>query len=527
MATVREKKAQFDNMWGNRWARRTGKTSDTLLLGEEATIRMANELGRGVQAMIAIPVQKKIGGVIVPLAKKLFADAPKGYAPEWRTTGQGFHEHLYIPALESRIILVGTDHHADALRGSWLDWFAFTEAGFASLGLASDYVSIIQPQFQGLPHAFALIETSEPDVFDHDFNTIFRPDCEARGAFYSMTITDNTSLTPQEIEDEIRRTGGRESAACKRELFNEVEPDPDAVVIPEFDEEVHVVEPQDWPRPEYAYAWEGMDPGWTDPFGLVGGYLDWKRQCFVIEFAWMKSNASTDEVVEVTQGFERKLWGTEHATKHNRVPNQPLQRIAHAERTGLGKVWEAPQRALTYWDPSSWSLKPNPFARISDVNNRFIGDLNKDHAMNCRAAEKEPGSAEADLQHLRSMFHDRDPETGCPKIVILRNGKTDQLIQQLRSGRWVLRDGVHKVDWARSPLLGHLDCLAALKYLARDVRFNRNPFPPDVRDPNAPNLLVPDHLMPKQAGKPAVRPGQNRFGGGGGYKPGGGGYRPR
>jgi hypothetical protein len=246
----------------------------------------------------------------------------------------------------------------------------------------------------------------------------------------------------------------------------------------------------------------------------------------VFQFAWQKSNASTGEVVQVTQGFERGMWGTEHATPETRKANNPLIAIAGAEHTGRGKIWEAPEKSLTYWDALSWTLKPNPFARISDIHSRFIMDLNKDYAMSVRAAEKEPGSADADLQHMRTLFAARN-ENGSPKIVILRNGHTDRLIEQLRSGRWRLRDGVHKVDWERSKLLGHLDCLAAAKYLLRDTRWTRNPNPPVHRDPNQPNMLVPDHLMPKAAGKPVAKLGQNRFGGGGGYKPGGGGYRPR
>lgn len=518
--------AQFDNLWLNEWSRRVGKTVCTLLKVHEHSTRYFNRTGLGAIGMIAIPVQKKIGGVLVPLCDDIFSDAPEGYKPEYRGSGHGLHEHLYIPATRTRIVLVGTDEHPNALRGTYLDMFAYTEAAFAKPGLYVTHVTRIKDQFQQRPHAWALYESSTPEIPDHDFNTKFKPDAQARGAYRAMVITDNTSLTPIEIEDEIRYSGGRNSDECKRELFNESEPDPDTVVIPEFDELVHVVEPCDWPTPAYALAWEGMDPGITDPFGLVGGYIHWARQTSVIQFAWMKSNASTGEVVEVTKGFERKLWGTDHATPDTRAANQPLINIAHAERTGLGKVWEAPEAALTWWDQKTWTLKPNPYARISDIANRFILDLNKDYAMAVRAAEKEPGSADADLQHLRTLFAARN-ENGTPKIVILRNGKTDRLIEQLRSGRWRIRDGVHKVDWERSKLLGHLDCLAALKYAARDWRFQRNPNPPEVRDPYAPNLLVPEHLMPKQAFKPAApKLGHQRFGSKG-YKPNGGGYTPR
>lgn len=507
LARMTELGAQYDNMWLNRWSRRVGKTSDDLLLAQESATRYAIATGHGARGMIAIPVQKKIGGIIVPLARSLFSDAPKGYAPEHRTSGAGLHEHLYIPAIETRIILVGIDNHPRALAGTDLDFFIGCEFGFADFGMADQYESIIQPQFQGRPWAWSLIESSEPEIPDHDFNKRFKPDCLARKAYWSMNIEDNTSLPRAEIDKEIRRMGGRNAPACKRELFNEVDADPEVMIVPEFDEDVHAVDPQWFPQPQHALAWEGHDPGTTDPQGLVGGYLDWDRQQLVIQFAWQEPNASTGRVVAVTQGFERKLWGTEHADAWHRANGEPLQHIAHAEKTGMGQVWFAPERSLTYWDDATETLRPNPFARISDIDNQFIIDLNKDHAMGIRAAEKGPGSADADLQFLRNLFEERHPDTGKPLIVILKNGKTEHLIQQLRSGRWRMRDGVHKVDWERSKLLGHCDCIAALKYMVRDVRWNRKPHPPKHRDLNAPGILVPDSLKRDSNSVTMSRPG--------------------
>jgi hypothetical protein len=517
---MRDLGAQYDNMWVNRWSRRVGKTACTLLLAHEASTRFALAHGRGAEGMIAIPVQKKIGGVLVPLTKTLFADAPKGYAPEYRGSGQGKHEHLYIPAIEARIVLVGINEHPRALAGTYLDFFGGTEFGFTEPGMADEYTSIIQPQFQHRPWAWALIESSEPEVIDHDFNTVFTPDAQARKAYWSMVITDNTSLTPEQIEDEIRRTGGRlgrEHPTCKRELFNIVAPDPETMVCPEFDGEIHVVDPADWPTPEHALAYVGMDPGTTDPFGLVGGYLDWMRQVFVFQFAWQKPNASTGEVAERTRALEAEFWGTEHATPNTREPNKPLHRIGNARYTGGGKVWDPPQQSLTYWDEATWTLRPNPFSRISDVHNRFILDMNRDYAMAVRAAEKEPGSAEEDLQYLRMLCAARN-ESGLPKIVILDNGHTEPLIQQFRSLRWKMRDDVHKVDWQRSKLLGHGDCFAAAKYLVRDIRWTRNPFPPEIRDLNSPDLHVPKAVRERASGA-GTRIAPPRVLGGGGYKP--------
>jgi hypothetical protein len=505
---MRELGAQYDNMWVNRWSRRVGKTSDSLLLAEEGSIRYANRTGEGAIGMVAIPVQKKIGGVLVPLTKVLFKDAPKGYFPEYRSSGNGLHEHLYIPAIESRIVLVGIDNHPRALAGTYLDFFVGTEFGFTDPGMADEYTSIIQPQFQGRPWAWSLIESSEPEMPDHDFNRVFKPDAQIRNAWWSMQLTDNTSLTPEEIEDEIRRTGGRNHPTCKRELFNEVEVDPEQMIVPEFNEAVHVVRPEDWPAPQFALAYEGIDPGTSDPLGYVAFYVDYKLQTIVVQRAFMKPNMSTGEFVQdIVRPTEHKYWGTELETPERRDQRRQessdfvaMQRIANAEYTPAGKVWTAPHGSMVYWDQANQTLRANPFSRISDVAKRFIIDLNRDYGLAVRAAEKEDGSAEADREYLRELFRARHTHNGAPKIVILDNGETTQLIQQLRSGMWKLREDVHKVDWTRSKLLGHCDCIAALKYAVRDVRWRFDPRPPEHIDLNAPGIYVPPKVRQNQYG---------------------------
>lgn len=506
--------AQFDNMYLLRCARRTRKTSWSLAKGYEAAVRHYNAVKAGerrgaspsARGMVAIPVQKKIGGVLVPLTEVIFADAPEGWFPEHRGSGGGEHEHLYIPAVDARIRLVGINEHPRALAGSYLDFFIGTEIGFAEPGFHETYTNIIQLQFQKRPWAFSIIESSEPEILDHDFNLKFKPDAQLRGCFVSMTIYDNTTLTEEEIEDEIRRTGGPDAAATKRELLNIAEPDPETQVIKHFDESVHVVDPADYPMPEFALAYEGYDPGTSDPLGYVALYFDYLRQQIVFQYAYMKAGMSTGELVDdIVRPTERRLWGTELEELEKRQKKRDeslpviLQRIAGAEETPGGKVWAAPPGTLTYWDPNTWTLRANPVARVSDTHARFIIDLNRDYGLAVRPAEKEDGSAEADLEYLDELFRRRHPD-GRPLIVILNNGETVQLIQQLRSGRWKTRDDVHKVDWQRSKLLGHLDCLAAAKYVVRDVKWKRDPRPPEFRDLNQPNIYVPERIKQKMRG---------------------------
>jgi hypothetical protein len=348
------------------------------------------------------------------------------------------------------------------------------------------------------------VESSTAKVADCEFNVEFREDAKLRGAYRLHPITDNTSLTDDDIDQEERRSGGKHSAQCRRELYCELTRDPDDMVVPEFDEAVHVVDPALIQRPPYAFAHVGFDPGTTDPHGLVWLYFDWMHQCIVVEGAWARSNASTGTIAATTQRMENMLWGAGHRAPGERVRELSIR---DATLTGSGKVWEAPQTALTWWDPAEYSLKPNPYSRVSDIDNQFVLDMNTDFGMNVRKAAKGPGSKEADTEHLRMLFEARPR-----KIVILKNGHTEPLIMQLRSGEWNTDETGHRTDWKRTKTLGHLDCIAALKYVVRDILWTRNPNMPAFVDPNKLDHHVPDEIRDRARGISAG----NTYGGRGG-----------
>lgn len=500
--------ALFDNLWVDECGRRYGKTIKWLVTDVEEMLRRP-----GCRGMIATPLQSSIGGIIVPLTKRLFADAPREYYPRFVTTHEGDGMGLYIESTDSFCKLIGLDKHPDKTRGQFLDFCHITEAAFVK-DLDGLTTEVIMPQFRFRPWAWMADESSTAKAPDCDFNRVYRADAMLRGTYRKHPIEDNTQLTEDEIEREYRRSGGRGSARARRELGCEEIRDADEMVVPEFDESVHVVHPDAWPRPKHALAHVGLDPGVTDPFGMVWLYFDWPRQCIVVEGAWQRANASTGEVVRVTHEFERELWGSSHRGAGER--RRELS-IRDAMTTADGKVWEAPDDGLTYWDETEWSLKPNPYSRVSDIANRFILDMNTDYGMNVRPAEKSPGSKEADTEHLRMLFSSRPV-----KIVILRNGRTELLIQQLRSGMWNTDETGHRTDWQRSRTLGHLDCLAALKYVVRDVNWQRNPNPAPVIDPSLQDRYVPPELRARARGQRVSETfggrGQHSFARGRGYR---------
>jgi hypothetical protein len=486
-AVVEAQGALFDNLWVDECGRRYGKTVQWLVRDVEEAIRRP-----GCRGLIACAFQKNIGEIIVPLTKVLFENAPDGYFPEYHSTKGAEHECLVIPATGSIIKLVGIDKHPDATRGQFLDFAHVSEGAFVK-GLEELVTATIMPQFIGRPWAWIAIESSTAKMPDCDFNRVFRVDAQARGAYRKHTIGENTTLTEEEIAKEERRCGGKGSPVARRELWCEETRDPDDMVVPEFDETYHVVDPADWPMPKYALAYVGIDPGTTDPLGLIFAYTNWERGTLVIQADWMKPNASTGEVAGVIRATELDLWGSDH--KEPGEKGRDVRLVAPAT-TGAGKVWVPPEGSLTYWDVGSRTLRPNPYIRTSDIANRFILDLNTDHGLDVQKADKGPGSADADIQNLRMLFQYKN-KNGWPRIAILKNGRTENIIAQLRSGMWNTDDNNHRTDFVRTKALGHLDCLAALKYLAREARPNRNPNRPDVVDMHNSEVHIPDRLREK------------------------------
>lgn len=488
---IKARKAKYDNCFVLEAGRKYGKTGAALVLGVQEAIRRP-----GSKGMIATPFANSIATIVVPLINEIFADAPEGYRPEHLTTNveTGDHHSLYIPATKSSIRLRGLDLHTKALRGPWLDWLIVTEAAFCN-DLGGVLRSEIYPMMQKRPWAWILLESSTAKEKDHPFNTEFREDAELRTgddlgtAYKKYTIRDNTRLSEDEIELEVQRSGGPEHPTALRELFCiQVRDDQDAV-IPEFDESTHCVARP--PRPQHAYALVGMDPGRRDPFGLVFGYLDFERQVFVIEVAFgghRMCNRGTTELAQIIKETEQTLWGAKHREAGEGFS---MTEIMGAVYTGDNRCWESPEAAFTYWDHNTWGFKPNPMVRVSDVEVSTQIDMHADHDLIIATAEKKKGSKDADLAHLSTLFATGrieiiECEPDCPhKMCCL------PLIQQLRSGVW----NKTRTDYARTPTLGHLDSVMALKYMARRIPWTaRAPFPPRLRDPNAPDIHMPEHM---------------------------------
>lgn len=469
-------------------AKRFGGTTGLLWMLAELGVERPGAWMRFTSAF-----QRSIDEIIGAVVPQCFATAPDGCTPRYfgkrgpRPAGLYFPEQG--PMAGARIALAGLDQNPNALRGQANDFDVISEAAFVG---KLDYTlrNVIYHQYQGRPHARAVVESSAPKDLDTDWEIIYLPDAKRRRAFFSATIEDNPRLSRAEKDEFIAANGGRGHPDCEREYFNVIQGDPTLRVFPEF-KESHVVNAV---RPHYAYAVTAADPGLTHQFGLVFGYYDFDRAVSVIQDSWGESNASTRKVAVIIAAREYDLWGRwppyemrlvplfsegKHegwrellagdrceklAEKLHKMANTaPEQRPTHERFPGQW-VTNQPEGHFCFFDGKRFNV--NPRMRVSDIDARYIRDVDAEFGLRFSPANKKD-SLEARTNLMRNSF-------GSGRLEILKSAGV--VIDHCRAAKW----NSQRTKFAEHPVHGHFDVAAAGLYFNRGIQDLRNlrPHPP-------------------------------------------------
>jgi len=210
-------------------SRRWGKSYLGVTMALEDCIRTD-----GIQVAIIGPNLKQTRAIILPIIKKIAADAPEGFIKETKS-------ELRWQVGKSTLIVAAFDTALESLRGLEL-WNVYLE----ETGLAHpdnyDYTlkSVIYPtlmhakKHKGAGRIHHL--TTPAKEIDHPFHTQTLSKCKANGALFVMDITTNPLLTRDEIDEEIEILGGSDSVHTQRELFCRIVRDSSITVCPEFNE---------------------------------------------------------------------------------------------------------------------------------------------------------------------------------------------------------------------------------------------------------------------------------------------------
>jgi hypothetical protein len=472
--------AEFDDVFAHEAGRRVGKTFLWIVVALENAIQRD-----GAIITCATAFQKDIGEIIVPIVNVIARDAPDDMRPRYRGSQEEKHAGIYLPKNGSVIKLVGVDRHPDGLRGRFSDGMFFSEAGFIKR-LDDLLRSVVLSQFQRRPWACCVLESSTPKMPDHDFSRVFVPDAKLRGAYVMQTLDANKAISLKEKEKAIRQAGGRGHPTCEREYYCEATRDPEVMVVPEFDERLHVVASQ---TPKHALAYTAADPGQADMFALVFAHYDFARAKLVVSRSWARRGTTTRQVAAVTAHYEHLLWGR---WPDEKLAALPVRRVADADGwrellRGIDGVDDArceelhrmantagkerpplawrgkrpPDGVLTAWDGREFQQAPSE--RRTDVDLRLIQDLRSEYGIAFQNTAKD--NAAAQLNALRDAI-------GAGLIEF--SPAAGPVIEHVKGAIW----NAKRTGYERSTVHGHYDALAALVYLWRNVRRDQNPVAP-------------------------------------------------
>lgn len=444
-------------------ARRWGKTFLVALILIEDLIRNKRWIKTYGTAAF-----KDLADIVIPMIDELCEDAPSDVKPLFHSSFRGIDNVYVFPSTGSQLKLVGLDKQRMGQRGRASHGMAITEASRVPK-LAPLIGSKIYPLFQRRKKATLILESNAPDDPEHDFDRIFVPDAEKRGAYVFRDIDDNKAISEEEKQEFLDASDAIDPEITQLEYYGKRIRSPKRMVCAEFDLKRHVVPMPVFPK--YAYAFTFMDPGEEDPLGLVWAYWDFERCKLVCVRSYCESNMRTPACAEMIKEVEQDFWSTPRIHGPEDINKAPKYHNFHHSK---GWKFVAPPHALTYWDGKMF--KPNPAARVSDIDAHMLGDLAVLHDIGFDKAEKY--NAESAQGQLRTAFAQ-------DMIEIVED--SGPLAQQCQRGVWQLDKEGRRVGWARSPALGHLDAYACLVYGWRKVQHYRylNPNPPAVTDRKA------------------------------------------
>lgn len=259
-----------------------------------------------------------------------------------------------------------------------------------------------------------LICSTTPALTPGHDSTQVRLHCQLRDRYFRRDVY-NCSLYPPEriakIRDDLEKTN---PISWRREYELSDEADSSRLVIPEFNEKLHVID--SYKRPEFYGWYVFMDLGFDDYTHILFVVYDFDERLLVVEDEICVHNKTTDEVAYLIKTKEREL---EHITK--------------------------------------------PRHRISDNNPQQLHELSINHSIHF--SPKAEYDRDASINRLRV-------EMGRGRIRI--KSKCKQLISQLKYGI----KNKKGTDYERIEGLGHLDGIDALRMGIRMVNYEENPYPP-------------------------------------------------
>jgi hypothetical protein len=386
-------------------SRQWGKTTTVLSLVLEE-LRTFKRNGNVKSAFWFEPNKNQARDIIQPEMDNMQRDCPSKYRFKWRTT-----DSYYEGPNGSRLYIRGVNEDkGESSRGKHTDIIVADEFGSWR---DPNYVleQVLRPMLLTTGGPLITVSTPPPDLGHLYYAMKHRALIENR--FIQKTIYDNEALSQDRIEEIKSQCGGAHTAAWRREYLCEAVTEPERLVIPEYNSDVHEIE-DDTQYPQAFDTYVGMDLGYNDHTAIIFSYYDFLNRTLVIDDELLVNGANSQEITEKAKLKERSLWG----------PRPPTKRICDND---IQQIYD-----------------------MATMCGYQVLPTRKDEKL-------------AAINALRVRFSQG-------KIKIKKRCTT--LRYQLKTGIWNER----RTDFQRSAGRGHLDAIAALVYLNRNIDEHLNPY---------------------------------------------------
>jgi hypothetical protein len=418
---------------------------------------------------------------IITNIESILEDCPQDLAPVFKQRYKGTRAHFRWPH-GAALKLVGIDEDPKGLRGPGLHGGVIGEAAFVAK-LKPTIGGEIYPQMQRYPEATLMLESSAPKDLDHDFDTVFKPSCEARKAYVFMTIHDNTAISEETKQEYLDAAREIDPVDAEREYLGKRVRSKQLTVFPEFDRAAHVL--AEFEMPKHGLALTSYDPGQKHLFAVTWSVYDYLKAEVVFVDDWCEHNASTEKVAAITAAREQDLYGT--------VPPSQLHRLSVAEWADLlGDDRTAGSAELLYelanerheseqkyrrptdpelsefrwYDNDSRHWRYNPHLRVSDVSLQFIADMAQMFGLHIDPTTKDD-LREVMVQLVRSKLQQNQIKCG---------PLASMTAQHLNACTW----DKNRHKWIEHNVYSHFDLAATVVYAMRywESYYYLNPYPP-------------------------------------------------
>lgn len=210
-------------------SRRWGKSVLGVVMALEDALASPN-----AQVLYCAPTLKQASNIIVPLIRDVLQFAPQGLVTRTKS------EYRWNCANGSSVILGGFDSASESFRGLRATSIFCDESGITDPDEFLYTVrSVLLPTLLHSRGPMTHLTTPSPYPV-HPLHDEVIPECQQHGSHFVRTVYDNPLIDAKTIEQFKRDCGGEASVAWRREFLCIREIDRELIVVPEFNETVHV-----------------------------------------------------------------------------------------------------------------------------------------------------------------------------------------------------------------------------------------------------------------------------------------------